>query len=151
MGQIKEMKIRVSSLIENLDSAGLPEGDAEKSELSESGFLKLDGDGLTLSYTEKGDSSRVACDIKTSGDTVRVIRSGDVVSEMVFEKGKVHKSVYRVPPFSFDMEIKTLRLENSLGANGGKLTLVYNMILGGQVKKCRLSVLAESSEGGTQG
>lgn len=143
MAIIKEMTFKIESTIEELDEAGLPTGEPERTSVAESGFFRLGAGELRMDYTERGEGgTRVHCEIAAAGERVTVARRGDVECDMVFEKGVRHASLYRVPPYSFDMEIVTLRLENELTADGGRLTILYRMKLGGAERRTRMVLVA---------
>ena len=84
MAFIKEMKFTVSSVIENLTSAGLADGDAERTAITAEGFYKINGETYEITYSEKTEGGKVVSTIIASKDEVRVIRRGAVDSEMVF-------------------------------------------------------------------
>lgn len=134
--------LKISSNVINLDEDGRPEGEVEKDELCVAGALNAEGDAITLSYKEEREGSSVLCKITARGDEVKVSRRGDVISDMLFSPGKIHKSVYKVPPFSFDMEISALKIENGLKRDGGVLSLLYGMTVGGAKKRCRMKIEA---------
>ena len=63
---------------------------------------------------------------------------------MLFSVEKTHKSIYKVPPFSFDMTIETLRLTSTLSDMGGEINLLYRMTVGGAVRKTKMKITAET-------
>lgn len=140
MAIIKEMKFKISSVIENLSLSGLAEGEAERTEINPDGFLKI-GDGETvITYTENTEGGRVASDIIITEDAVRVVRRGAVVSDMVFSEGERHSSLYEVPPYSFDTEIFTKKIRNNMTRDGGRLDIFYTMKIGGAEKLVRMKI-----------
>ena len=130
---------KITSNVINLDG-GKPDGDIEKDEFSVSGNLTTDAGKTTLSYKEERGDSKVLCEITATANEATVTRRGDVVCDMLFSVGKTHKSIYKVPPFSFDMEISTARIDNTLEKPGGALSLFYNMNVGGAEKRCRMKI-----------
>ena len=143
MALAKKIKLNISSVIENLDDAGLPEGDLERDSISCSGELISSPAEITISYLEKREGGEVNCTVGYSPLGVAVKRSGSVESEMRFAPGKIYKTLYKVPPFSFDMTIETLRITGALSEIGGEITLFYKMTVGGASKKVKMKIAAE--------
>ena len=140
MAVIKEKKIKMSSVIENLLPSGLTDGEPEKTETAVDGFLKISDGEYAISYVEITESGRVAADIFITERSVRVKRAGAIESDMLFEEGLSHSSVYAVPPYSFDAEIYTKRIRNEMTRDGGKLDIFYTMKIGGADKKVRMRI-----------
>ena len=139
MAFIKEGRFLVRSRIEDLCESGLAT-DAEEIETESAGFLRVAEDEMLLTYTEGEGEAKVFSQITVRGETVFVNRRGASESAIVLEVGKKHASVYKVPPYSFDMEVEAKRIRNSLGLKGGRLDLFYLMTVGGQARKVRLTV-----------
>ena len=59
MPKIREAKIKIESVIENVDAAGLPEGDAERNTTEVSGFINYTDEGILLTYSEENDGAVV--------------------------------------------------------------------------------------------
>ena len=140
MGIIKEKRFKISSVIENLTPEGLVEGEAEKTEITIDGFLKIVDEGFEISYVELTEGGRVASDIKITENTVDVKRRGAVDSDMYFETGVTHKSLYTVTPYSFDSEITTKKIRNNMTRDGGRIDIFYNMKIGGAGKSVRMRI-----------
>ena len=129
--KITEITIKIESVIENLTPSGLVEGDAEKTFTEVGGFI---------TYSESGEGGEVYSEISTDGKTVCVKRKGAIESELIFAEGEVHKSLYSVPPYKFDAEVKTRKIRSSLTDSGGSLELFYNMKIGGAEKSARMKI-----------
>lgn len=140
MSIIKEKKLKISSVIENLTAEGLVDGEAEKTEITPDGFLKIYDDKYEISYVDSSDGARVVTDIIITENAVDVKRSGDVHSDMHFEDGVLHKSLYTVAPYSFDSEIMTRKIRNNMTRDGGKVDIFYNMKIGGAEKSVRMRI-----------
>ncbi len=138
-----KMKFNISSLIENIDSSGLPEGEPERESFSTEGELVCSDEAYILSYTEAREGGAVECEITLRGDKASVVRRGAVECKMYFKRGMTHSTVYKVPPFSFDMRTETVRVDNGINESGGKLSLLYKMNIGGQDKRCRFTLEAK--------
>ena len=141
MQNIKKVLITVDSRIENLDAHGLAEGETEKSRIEAVGDLRFSEDGaVTLSYTEKTEGGAVCSDIEFSGDEIRVARRGAVHADMLFREGITHRGLYKVPPFSFDMEILATRVRTDISQDSGEADIIYSMTIGGANKKTRMRI-----------
>ncbi len=140
MANFSNCVLKITSNIINLDEKGLPEGDLEKDEFTVSGLIKTENGAVILSYKEKREGALISCNVTAKGRAVEVSRRGDVVCDMLFSVGKTHKTIYKAPPFSFDMEINTLRVENNIQNERGSLSLFYTMTIGGAQKRCRMKI-----------
>ena len=142
MAFVKEGTFFVRSRIDNLDESGLVE-EGEELAVESRGFLRASEDELLLTYTEGEGENKVFCQVAVRGDAVCVNRRGATDSVMHLEVGKKHTSIYKVPPYSFDMEVEARKIRNSMTLQGGRLDLFYDMCIGGQKKRVRLSVRFE--------
>ena len=143
MKEIKRAKISLQSFIDNLDKDGLPEGECERSCVSVFGEVAILGEAVNISYEEQSEEGKVITELKISDGEAILERKGAISSVMVFSESKPYKTVYSLPPYSFDMEIFTRRLELNVSDCGLFLRLVYNMNVGGASKLCRMRLEAE--------
>ncbi len=120
--------------------SGLVDGEAERTEITPDGFLKIGEDVTVITYTENTEGGRVATDITLTETSVTVTRRGAVVSDMVFSEGETHKSLYQVPPYSFDTEIYTKKIRNNMTRDGGRVDIFYTMKIGGAEKSVRMKI-----------
>lgn len=142
MAYIYELEYTVHSIIENLDATGLAEGEPEISITTAEGFLKVSGERSVVSYTESTEGGKVATDITIEDGSLTLSRRGAVVFDATFREGESCKTVYSVPPYSFDAEIKTRRIRSDITKSGGEIRLLYSMNIGGQDKSVRLKISA---------
>ena len=140
MAIIKEKNFKIRSVIENLDSSGLAEGDAETSEICTDGFFKIDEERYTITYSEESQGGKIVSDIVIDGTAITVRRAGAIKSELYFREGEKHSSLYEIPPYSFDTTVITKKIRNNLTRDGGTLDIFYNMNIGGQDKKVRMKI-----------
>ena len=139
MAFIKEGRFLVRSYIEDLDESGLAT-DCEELKSESDGFLRAAEDEMLLTYTEGEGESKVFSQVLIRGESVIVNRKGASESAMILKIGEKHTSVYKVPPYSFDMEVEAKRIRNTMSIKGGRLDLFYLMTIGGQARKVRLTV-----------
>lgn len=144
MPTFREVKIKIESRIDELDSAGLVMGEPERTVTDALGYFRF-GDGATLTYTENGEGGEVSSEIEVSGDTVTVKRTGAIVSTLVFRQGEEHGSVYSVPPYRFDVTVRARRVRTELQSEGGAIDVLYDMNIGGADKAVRMRIWIQAS------
>lgn len=140
MTKITEVKIRIESSIENLDSTGLVDGEVERSVEEAEGFYRYSDEGATLTYAIENEGGRAESEIMCAGGAVTVKRRGAIESELLFEEGVCHTSLYCVPPYKFDTAVTAKRVRLSLDERGGRIDLLYNMKIGGAEKSARMKI-----------
>lgn len=104
------------------------EGGPDEMELVTAGVLRREGqDRYTISYQEseltglEGTTTVVQVD----GGRVTLLREGNINSQMVFEEGERHLSMYETPYGSLSVGILTRRMRSTLGESGGDLEIDY--------------------------
>ena len=101
--------------------------DPDATELMTEGTMALTEDGIVLSYEESTltgmEGTTTTFEVK--GPRVTLIRSGTVNSQMVFEEGRRHLSMYETPYGSLSIGINTRRMKNTMGEGGGDLEIDY--------------------------
>lgn len=97
-------------------------------ELVTAGTLKRDGaGGYTVSYQEteltglEGTTTRLHVD----KGRVTLLREGSINSQMVFEEGRRHLSMYETPYGALSIGINTRRMRSTLGEAGGDVEIDY--------------------------
>lgn len=140
MAIIKEARIEVSSIIENLDDAGLAHGDIERTTSECCGYYNYVDGRVEITYCERTDGGEVTTIVTVNGDAVRVVRHGAIESDMIFTRGNTHTSEYSIPPYRFECSVTTRRIRSSLDESGGGLDLLYNMNIGGADKAVRMKI-----------
>ena len=98
-------------------------------ELMTEGTLELTGEGMILSYQESEltglNGTTTAFEVR--GPQVILTRTGSVNSQMVFEEGKQHTSLYETPFGELAIDVQTSRLRHSLTERGGLMDLQYSI------------------------
>ena len=104
------------------------ESGPDEVELVTSGILKMDGPGrCTVSYEEseltglEGTTTKLHID----GGRVTLLREGTINSQMVFEEGRRHLSMYETPYGALSIGVNTRRMRSTLGEAGGDLEIDY--------------------------
>ena len=106
------------------------EGGPDEVELVTAGTLKRDGaGGYTVSYQESELTGLegTTTTFEIQGPQVILSRTGSVNSQMVFEEGKQHTSLYKTPFGELAIDIQTSRLRHSLTEQGGLMDLRYSI------------------------
>lgn len=136
---MKKVKIEIESTVEDIDDAGLVES-SDKTHTEALGTLIEKDNCIFLSYSETNESITTKSDIIISDGEITVERSGGVEYKFLFAEGKTTKSLYTVPPYSFDTEIYTRRIRKEFVGLIKKITLIYDMTIGGAKKKTRMNI-----------
>ena len=81
----------------------------------------------TISYkeTELTGLEGTTTSVHIDGPKVILERKGSVNSQMVFEVGRKHLSMYETPYGSLSVGIDTRRMKNTLDEGGGELEIAY--------------------------
>lgn len=99
-------------------------------ELMTEGHLETTVDGgIILTYQESEltglEGTTTAFEVR--GPKVTLTRTGSVNSQMVFEEGKQHTSLYETPFGELAIDVQTSRLRHSLTERGGLMDLRYSI------------------------
>ena len=140
MQVFKKATFHLVSVVEYIDERGLSEAEADKSDTRVTGTFRIEGDEITLSYTEKQSGSEVFTRIRVLEDSVVLERRGSIDAVMIFKEGEGYQSIYSVPPYQFDMSLYTRKIIKDLSQDGGELTLVYDAEVGGSKTACRMRI-----------
>ena len=103
--------------------------DPDATELMTDGVLEMTEDGLRFSYqeTELTGMEGTTTTFEVLGKKVILKRSGTVNSQMVFEEGKQHTSLYETPFGEMSVDIQTSRLLHNLTERGGVMEIKYSI------------------------
>ena len=103
--------------------------DPDETELMTEGTMVLTEDGMVLSYEESEitgmEGTTTTFEIK--GPRVTLTRSGAVNSQMVFEEGRQHTSLYETPFGELSVDIQTSELKHNLSERGGLMEIKYSI------------------------
>lgn len=103
--------------------------DPDAQELMTEGTMTLTEDGMVLAYQEtaltgmEGTTTR----FQVQGPRVILTRSGTVNSQMVFEEGRQHTSLYETPFGELSVDIQTSVLKHNLTQRGGLMEIKYSI------------------------
>lgn len=100
-------------------------------ELMTEGTLKKTAEGYLLSYQESTltgmEGTTTTFEIK--GDQVWLTRTGKVNSQMIFEEGRRHTSLYETPMGDMTIDVLTSRLRHHMTERGGLMEIQYSIAL----------------------
>lgn len=96
-------------------------------ELVTAGTFREEDGGYTIAYqeTELTGLEGTTTKLRVEGGRVTLLREGSVNSQMIFEEGKRHLSMYETPYGSLAVGIDTRRLVSTIGESGGDLKINY--------------------------
>ena len=104
------------------------QAEEETIELVTEGCLQPDGeDGYTLTYQESELTGLegTLTTFQIERDRVTLLRIGEVNSQMVFEEGRRHLSMYNTPYGALAVGISTKKMKAKLDAAGGSIEIDY--------------------------
>ena len=103
--------------------------DPDATELMTEGTLELSEEGLTLRYHESALTGMegTVTTFAVQGERVILTRSGTVNSQMIFEEGRQHTSLYETPYGELSVDIQTSRLRHNLTERGGVMEIKYSI------------------------
>lgn len=103
------------------------ENGPDEMELVTEGRLICNDKGVLVSYqeTELTGLEGTTTMLRIDGPVVTLLREGTVNSQMVFEEGRRHLSMYETPYGSMSVGINTRRVKNTICETGGDLEIDY--------------------------
>ena len=98
-------------------------------ELVTKGRLARDGEGYTLSYQESELTGLegTLTTIQVEGEQVTLMRVGEFNSQLVFQEGRRHLSMYNTPYGAMAIGVNTRHLLASLNDQGGDIEVDYTI------------------------
>lgn len=105
-----------------------PQGKADTIELVTAGKLEDHGEeGITLSYQESEATGLggTMTTIQVQPRRVTLQRVGAVNSQMIFEEGKRHLSMYDTPYGALSVGINTRKMRSNMKQSGGDILIRY--------------------------
>ena len=101
----------------------------DATELMTEGTMELTDSGMLLNYqeTELTGMKGTSTTFEVKGPQVILTRAGTVNSQMVFEEGRQHTSLYETPFGELTVDIQTGRLRHNLSERGGVMEIKYSI------------------------
>ncbi len=110
--------------------------DPNDTELTTEGTMTIADNGeITLSYqeTELTGMAGTTTQFIVNGDTVTLNRLGNVKSQMIFQLGRQHSSMYNTPYGALRVDINTSTLRHRINEHGGVMEIQYSIAVEHQV------------------
>ena len=103
--------------------------DPDETELMTDGTLEITPEELRLVYQESELTGMegTTTTFSLKGPQVILTRTGAVNSQMVFEEGRQHTSLYETPYGELSVDIQTSALRHNLSERGGILEIKYSI------------------------
>ena len=103
--------------------------DPDATELMTEGTMTLTENGMVLAYEETALTGMegTTTSFQLQGPQVILTRSGTVNSQMVFEEGRQHTSLYETPFGELSVDIQTSVLKHNLTERGGLMEIKYSI------------------------
>ncbi len=103
--------------------------DPDGVELMTEGTMEVTGDGLRLTYEESELTGMegTTTTFEVRGPQVILTRAGGVNSQMVFEAGRQHTSLYETPYGELSIDVQTSQLRHTLSERGGLMEIHYSI------------------------
>lgn len=103
--------------------------DPDATELMTEGTMTLTENGMVLAYqeTELTGMEGTTTTFEVHGPQVILTRSGSVNSQMIFEEGHQHTSLYETPFGELTVDIQTSVLKHNLSERGGVMEIKYSI------------------------
>ena len=105
------------------------DADPDATELMTEGTMELREDAIVLEYqeTELTGMAGTTTTFEIKGARVTLQRSGSLNSQMVFEEGRQHSSLYETPFGALTVDIQTSRLRHNITERGGVMEIKYSI------------------------
>ena len=96
-------------------------------ELVTEGNLSREAGGYRLTYQESPLTGLggTTTTLDVIGDSVTLTRTGDLRSQMVFQRGKKHYSIYETEYGALTVGVAAARVEHELNDQGGEIEIDY--------------------------
>ena len=103
--------------------------DPDGTELLTEGTMELTEDGMILTYeeTELTGMAGTTTTFEVKEKQVILTRSGKIQSQMIFEEGRQHTSLYETPFGELPVDIQTSKLLHNLTERGGLMEIKYSI------------------------
>ena len=127
MTSIEQEKLPV--LLSNRGEQYFDDIDPDATELMTEGTMTLTENGMVLAYqeTELTGMEGTTTTFEVHGPQVILTRSGSVNSQMIFEEGHQHTSLYETPFGELTVDIQTSVLKHNLSERGGVMEIKYSI------------------------
>ena len=108
------------------------DGMENKIELITDGHLTKENGETLIEYCDNDmfGEEEVVTSLKIADDSVYMMRSGDVTTEVVFTEAKTYEAMYNTPAGNFLVNVFPIRVYTEESETGGSLDLEYEIKIG---------------------
>ena len=101
----------------------------DETKLMTDGTMEISDEGIFLTYeeTELTGMEGTTTTFEVKDKQVILTRSGTVNSQMIFEEGRQHTSLYETPFGELPVDIQTSMLRHNLSQRGGLMEIKYSI------------------------
>ncbi len=105
------------------------DGESDEIQLKTQGTLETIDAGFKITYqeTEMTGLEGTTTIFLVTAESVSLIRAGTVNTQMVFQEGRRHVSLYDTPYGTMDVKVHTHFLKESIDGSGGTLEMQYDI------------------------
>lgn len=114
-------------------SIGHPGQDEETHELHLTGQCIRKAGRLYLKYQEVQNGAAIQTTVKMGDEDALIMRSGAVDMRLPFQLEEERQGIYGNGPASFELIVKTERLEFTEDTSGGRFSVSYNLLAEGSI------------------
>ena len=110
-----------------------PSGETDKTSEKTSGTLYIKNDLYLISYKESSEGLEdTTTTLKLKKDRLALMRSGKIVSHIIFEKGRPFNGIYPTPYGDFPITVTVNEIDIYSGDDSGYINLKYILSLAGE-------------------
>ncbi len=102
----------------------------------------------TLSFREERDGGVIYTTMtyEPGGSRVHMRGRGNAKSDILFDCGEEHHSIYKVGEYKFDLTVRTGEVTATLTEQGGEISLVYERQIGGHIDLVSYQLIGTPTE-----
>lgn len=125
-----------------IKTESFPKDDSPRHIMTNTKGTLFSGDGLLyISYNENPkEFGKTLTKVKIKSDRVELIRTGNIVSRLVFCKDLPFEGMYNTPYGSLPVKINVTRLEINADENSGTVKMEYNLDFAGDITENKFTL-----------
>lgn len=106
-------------------------GEEDKVDFSAMGTLDRRDGEVVVSYKEYNDDQEITTEIIVREGSVTMQKTGEIVTQMVFEPQKLYVAEYSTPFGNINVNVFPTMVDSFIDENDGKVELEYVLTVGG--------------------
>ena len=126
----------------SIETESVPKDDKPRHISTQTKGTLFSGDGLLyISYYENPEEfGKTLTKVKIKNDRVELIRTGNIVSRLVFCKTLPFEGMYNTPYGSLPVKINVTHLDINADENSGIVKMIYNLDFAGDVTENKFTL-----------